>query len=277
MEKSKSVLAILLIICVTALSACSSFTSMFDGVDEKAAHEAAFQKLPKLAQNAAGQQKTGYLLKGPENTKTSFVPASFDVLPPYQLQVGDVLSIKLLLNPELEEEVVVRPDGKISTAVAQNIMAFGKTPEELQETLNLEYSEYLSDPNVAVIVRSFAPTRIYVLGEVNEPGEYITSGPNYTLLQAIATAGNIKNSANPDEILIFRRGTGDRPEAYRADYDKATSGLMPHEDIRLAAYDVVYVPRTAIADAYVLYEQTIQQFLRPSINFGLSYRLDDNE
>jgi len=197
-------------------------------------------------------------------------------LPSYQIQIGDVLSLKLLLNPELEEEVTVRPDGKISTAVAQNIMAYGATPEELQEELNFRYGEHLSDPNVAVIVRSFAPTRFYVLGEVNEPGEYISVGPNLTLLQALAMAGDVKNSADLEEVIILRRGAGNRPKAYRADYDNATSGLMPGSDVRLAAYDVVYVPKTAIADAYVLYEQSIQQFLRPSLNFGLSYRVDDN-
>lgn len=197
-------------------------------------------------------------------------------LPSYQIQIGDVLSLKLLLNPELEEEVTVRPDGKISTAVAQNVMAYGLTPEELQEELNDQYAEHLSDPSVAVIVRSFAPTRFYVLGEVNSPGEYISVGPNLTLLQALAMAGDIENSADPEEIIILRRGAGDEPKAYRADYDAAKSGLNPAADVRLAAYDVVYVPRTAIADAYVLYEQSIQQFLRPSLNFGLSYRLDDN-
>ena len=197
-------------------------------------------------------------------------------LPSYQIQIGDVLSLKLLLNPELEEEVTVRPDGKISTAVAQNVMAYGSTPEELQEELNERYGEHLSEPNVAVIVRSFAPTRFYVLGEVNEPGEYISVGPNLTLLQALAMAGDIKNSANLEEIIILRRGAGDRPKAYRADYDSATSGLAPGADVRLAAYDVIYVPKTAISDAYVLYEQSIQQFLRPSLNFGFSYRLDDD-
>ncbi len=198
-----------------------------------------------------------------------------DELPPYRIQVGDVLDIKLLLNPELEENVTVRPDGKISTAVAQNVMAYGVTPEELQKTLNTEYEKHLSDPNVAVIVRSFAPTRFYVLGEVARPGEYISVGPNLTLLQALAMAGDIQNSANTEEIIILRRGAGDQPKAYRADYSKATTGLSPESDIRLAAYDVVYVPQTSIAEAYVLYEQAIEQFIRPGVNLGFSYRLDD--
>lgn len=267
-----------LFLVIISLGGCSSIF----GSSEEKKEQMQRDQLPALSSKADAPKKSaeGYLLTGYDDTETEPSDASIlssmpDELPPYRLQVGDVLAIKLLLNPELEEEVVIRPDGKISTTVAQNVMAFGKTPEQLQETLNQKYAEYLSDPNVAVIVRSFAPTRIYVLGEVNAPGEYITTGPTFTLLQAIAMAGNIKNSADPDEILVFRRGVGDKPEAYRADYDDATSGLLPGADVRLAAYDVVFVPRTAIADAYVLYEQSIQQFLRPALNLGLSYRLDD--
>lgn len=215
-------------------------------------------------------------LNGVEPAPENILPIAdiADELPPYQIQIGDVLSIKLLLNPELEEDVTVRPDGKVSTAVAQNVMAYGVTPEDLQEELNNRYAEHLSDPNVAVIVRSFAPTRFYVLGEVTSPGEYISVGPNLTLLQALAMAGDIKNSADTNEVIILRRGAGNKPKAYRADYDKATSGLAPGSDVRLAAFDVVYVPKTAIADAYVLYEQSIQQFLRPSIGFGFGYDLN---
>jgi len=226
---------------------------------------------------------SGCLTTGKTNSNVTAAPYDIHpiadiagVLPPYAIQIGDVLDIKLLLNPELEEQVTVRPDGMISTAVAQDIMAYGRTPSAVQADLNLAYAKHLSQPDVAVVVKSFAPTRFYVLGEVNQPGEYISVGPNLTLLQAISMAGNIKNSAKTSELIIMRRGAGDRPRAYRADYDMATSGLAPQADIRLAAYDVVFIPKTAIAEAYVQYEQVVQQFLRPSLNLGMSYRLDDN-
>ncbi|MCB1782663.1 MAG: polysaccharide export protein [Alphaproteobacteria bacterium] len=195
-------------------------------------------------------------------------------LEPYRMQVGDVLEIKLLLNPELEEQVTVRPDGMISTAVTQNVMAFGRTPEDLQADLNERYKKHLTDPHVAVTVKNFAPTRIYVLGEVNSPGEYISIGPSLTLLQALARAGGLKNSALTRQIMILRRGSADNPEVYSADYDSATSGLQPGADVRLAAYDVVYVPRTAVAENYKNYEQYIQQFIRPALGLSLGYQLN---
>jgi len=83
---------------------------------------------------------------------------------PYRLQVGDVLEVKLLLNPELNEEVVVRPDGRISTTVIPDELAVGRTPGELSSILRNGYSKELRNPRVSVVVKSFAPTRIYVGG-----------------------------------------------------------------------------------------------------------------
>lgn len=191
-------------------------------------------------------------------------------LPPYRIQVGDVLEIKMLLNPELQEEIIVRPDGMISTAVAYDVWAFGLTPMELQNVLNERYKAHLSDPRVSVVVRTFAPTRIYVLGEVLNPGEYLSVGPNLTLLQALARAGGIKNSALTDKIVILRRGSGNDAKAYAANYGEAVSGRDPASDVRLAAYDVVYVPRTGVAEVFAVYEQYVQQFLRPGFNVGYS-------
>lgn len=229
-----------------------------------------------LFSGCTGNRNSHGLPEAPRNI-TPIAPLAKN-LPDYRIQVGDTLEVKLLLNPELEEEVIVRPDGKISTAVAQNVLAYGMTPGELQTVLDERYKAHLSEPNVSVVVRTFAPTRIYVLGEVYDPGEYISVGPNLTLLQAVARAGGVKNSAKTNKIVILRRGSGNVPEAYVADYDQAVSGRDPSADVRLAAHDVVYVPRLNVAEAYVGYEQYIQQFVRPNMsatvgrfNYGVDY------
>jgi polysaccharide export outer membrane protein len=193
-------------------------------------------------------------------------------LHPYQLQIGDVIDVKFMLNPELNDEVTVQPDGLISTSVVQDIHAYGLTPGELRKQLVTEYKNQLKNPHLTVVVRSFAPNRIYVLGEVNAPGEFITIGPNLTLLQAVARAGGLKNSARPDEIVILRRGAGDESEAFAADYKAAVSGADPGSDVRLAPYDVVYVPRSGVADIYLYFQQYLQQFVPDS--FGLSYQIN---
>ena len=177
-----------------------------------------------------------------------------------------------MYNPELNDEVIVQPDGMISTSVVQNVPAYGETTAELQKQLVKLYKSQLSKPHITVILRSFAPSRVYVTGEVNNPGEFITVGPNLTLLQAIARAGGMKNDARPQELIIIRRGAAEAPQAFRADFRAAASGTDPAADVRLASYDVVYVPRSDVGDVYLYFQQYIQNFVPDS--FGLSYNVN---
>jgi polysaccharide export outer membrane protein len=193
-------------------------------------------------------------------------------LEPYRLQVGDVMDVKVALNPELNDQVTVRPDGLISTSLASDVPAYGRTPDELRADLQERYKSQLRDPHIAVMIRSFAPNRVYVLGEVVSPGEFISVGPNLTMLQAIARAGGLKNSADPHYIVIVRRGAGEKPQAFAANYRDAASGKDPASDVRLAPYDVVFVPRSDIGDVYLHFQQYLQEFL--PIGFGMSYQLN---
>ena len=190
-------------------------------------------------------------------------------LPPYRIQVGDVLDVRLMLNPELNEEVTVRPDGHISTTVVPDAVAAGHTVKELDAVLRSDYSRDLQNPRVSVVVRSFAPTRVYVGGEVNNPGEFITVGPTLTLSQVVARAGGTKLSSEDGDIFIIRRGTNDKPEFLSVRYKAIQHAVDPDADVRLAPYDVVYVPKSGIAEVYKWYNQYIQQFANPS--FGFSY------
>ena len=190
-------------------------------------------------------------------------------LPPYRIQVGDVLDIRLILNPELNEEVTVRPDGHVSTTVARDVPAAGLTVPELDRELVSDYASTLQNPRVSVVVRSFAPTRVYVAGEVNNPGEFITVGPTLTLSQAIARAGGPKLSSDNGDIFIIRRGADDKPEFLSVRYRAVEHAIDPSADVRLAPYDVVYVPKSGIAEVYKWYNQYVQQFANPS--FGFSY------
>jgi polysaccharide export outer membrane protein len=190
-------------------------------------------------------------------------------LPPYRIQVGDVLDVRLMLNPELNEEVTVRPDGHISTTVVGDRVAAGRTIPELDAALRSDYSHDLQNPRISVVVKSFAPTRIYVGGEVNNPGEFITVGPTLTLSQAIARAGGTKLSSDDARIFVIRRGANDQPEFLSVRYGAIEHGTDPSADVRLAPYDVVYVPKSGIAEVYKWYNQYIQQFANPS--FGFSY------
>jgi polysaccharide export outer membrane protein len=195
-------------------------------------------------------------------------------LPPYKVQVGDLLDVKMYLSPELNEEVVVRPDGLISTAIAQDVPAYGHTPAEISELLRESYSKVLKDPKVSVIVHSFAPNRVYVAGEVNSPGEFITVGPNLTVSQAIARAGGVKLGAARSGVFILRRGPDDKPQALHVDYLDVISGAHPEGDVRLAQYDVVYVPRTGVYEAWTFWNQFVQQWV--PYNWGFTYNVNSS-
>jgi polysaccharide export outer membrane protein len=193
-------------------------------------------------------------------------------LPAYHVQIGDVLEVRLMLNPELNEEVTVRPDGHISTTVVPDAVAYGRTPAELSEFLRHAYSKDLQNPRVSVVVKSFAPTRVYVGGEVNTPGEFITVGPTLTLSQAISRAGGTKLSSDDTSVFIIRRGPGDKPELLSTKWKAVRQARDADADVRLAPYDVVYVPKLGIAEVYQFYNQYIGQFANPS--FGFSYLLN---
>jgi polysaccharide export outer membrane protein len=123
-----------------------------------------------------------------------------------------------------------------------------------------------------VVVKSFAPTRIYVGGEVNTPGEFVTVGPTLTLSQAIARAGGTKLSSDDTSVFIIRRGPTDRPELLSTSWKALRQARNADADVRLAPYDVVYVPKLGIAEVYQFYNQYIGQFANPS--FGFSYQLN---
>jgi polysaccharide export outer membrane protein len=195
-------------------------------------------------------------------------------LAPYHIQVGDILDIRLLLNPELNEEVTVRPDGHISTGVVHDAVAYGHTVPQLISELTRDYSQQLKDPRLSVVVKSFAPTRMYVGGEVNNPGEFVTVGPNLTLTQAIARAGGLKtNSADQDKIFIIRRGQNNVPQFYSVRFQDLMWGKNAIADVELAPYDVVYVPRSGVSEVYKFFYQYFLQFV--PVTWGFSYLVNN--
>jgi polysaccharide export outer membrane protein len=201
------------------------------------------------------------------------LPSADAATAPYRVQVGDVLSIRFLLEPELNEDVTVRPDGRISTELAPSVLALNRTTEQVADALRPPYAAELRHPDIGVEVKSYAPVRVYVAGEVASAGEFLVPvGPNLTLAQAVARAGGLRTSGDPDHMLLLRRGDGDRPLVYAVDYRAIMRGTDAAADVRLAPYDLVYVPKTGINAAYVWFNQHIQQFV--PVSWGFSYNVN---
>jgi len=186
----------------------------------------------------------------------------------YIIQPGDELDVKFFYNSDLNELVTVRPDGRISLQLVGETIAAGRTPQALTELLKKEYDRELKQPEIAVIVRSFG-ARIYVDGEVEKPGEIELTGP-LTVMQAISRAEGATDEAW-DEALIIRRIQGRQPLVIPVNLNAVLSGEDFSQDIGLVPFDIVYIPRSPIADVNLWVDQYIRQNI--PIMFGALFPL----
>lgn len=195
--------------------------------------------------------------------------------PEYRIQPGDQLDIRFFYNPQLNESVVVRPDGKISLQLVDEVQAAGLTPAQLDETLTRKYALELKKPAITVIVRSFTGRQVYVGGEVNRPG-LINLVTGMTTLQAVITAGGLMETAKPEGALVIRKGKDDEPIPIGVDLNKAMYGEGGGADFQLQPSDIIYVPKTGIAKANKFVNQYIERLLLfRGINFGFTYELSN--
>ena len=198
-------------------------------------------------------------------------PVYKEVMEDYYLQPGDNLDVKFFYNPELNENVTIRPDGRISLQLIDEIQAAGLTPSELDEILTKEYSTQLKESIISVILREFGGQRIYVGGEVNSPQVLNVVG-KVNALQAIFDAGGLRDDAKLSSVIIVSRGFDNRPIARKVNLKKALKGELPEDDYLLKPYDMVYVPKTMLAkaDQFITH---IYKFIPPRVGLGFHYEL----
>jgi len=178
---------------------------------------------------------------------------------PYIIQVADHLAIKFYQNPDLNEELLVRPDGKISLQLIGDVQAAGVEPAVLASTIEDAYRSELATPHVSVMVRELG-ARVYVGGEVAQPG-VIQLTANLTLVEAVQQAGGFLPTAHLSQVVLIRRDRGGRPVGYALDVRPVIGGTDPSEDVPLEPFDVAFVPRSKIADVNLFVEQYIAKNL----------------
>lgn len=180
--------------------------------------------------------------------KLAEVESKYDVPHNYIIQPGDQLEVKFFYTPEFNESVTVRPDGKISLQLVDDVQAAGKTTAELDEFLTEAYSEELKDPAVTVLVRTMTEPKVYLAGDVTNPG-FITVRNKIGVLEAIDEAGGFRDSANINNVNVIRKGPNGRPETYEIDVEAILDGSLSDSAFLLQPKDVVYVPRRTVAKA----------------------------
>ncbi len=195
--------------------------------------------------------------------------------PAYRLMAGDQLSLKFYNNPELDDEQPVRPDGLISLPFVGQVKAGGLTPDELERELVRRYTGELATPQVTVIVKAYAPQRYYVGGEVGSQGAYPLHGP-LTLAQAIQEAGGFLSTARRTQVLLIRADAQGTYRGFAIDMKQVLSGERPDYSITLQPQDVVFVPRSQIANVNLFVEMAVRGVLPVVPGFAFDIDSDNN-
>ena len=158
----------------------------------------------------------------------------------YLIQPGDLLEISVWREEYLEREVSVQPDGRISFPLVGVLDAAGLSVEQVQANVATRLAQYIPDPVVTVSIKEIRGNRIYILGQVQNPGQFIMN-PEIDVMQALALAGGTTPFAELNDIKILRR-TGDRQTLIEFRYADMARGRNLEQNIVLQSGDVIIVP-----------------------------------
>ncbi|TBO30359.1 sugar transporter [Aquabacterium lacunae] len=208
-------------------------------------------------------------LPGAEGLPLGDTPGA--LLPAYRLQPGDDLDVKFAYTSELNESQKIRPDGFITLQLIDDVKAAGLTPLELDADLTQRLSAKVKNPTLSVIVRSFAGHRAYVGGEVGTP-QVVPLDGGITALQAIQRAGGQRAAAQMESVILIRKGPEGQPMPYRLNLtEDALAEGKPDTRVALMPSDVIYLPRTRVANANRFVQQYITDLLLlRGVNFGFN-------
>jgi len=162
---------------------------------------------------------------------------------PYRVQPGDELEIRAYALPDLNMGVRIRPDGRISLVLLNDVEVAGQTAEEIAQLLSSLYAKSFREPKITVIVRSFSNFHVYVGGEVVRPGLVSLSG-GLTATSAIFQAGGFKDEEGPKSLILLRKGPSGVPSVLNLDLDDVL--IKGKADTVLQPSDILYVPRHRI-------------------------------
>lgn len=196
------------------------------------------------------------------------VPGGVPLSAEHVLSPSDEIEIRFPFYPDLNDRVVIGPDGRLSLQLVDTVAVGGLTVGEAAKLLNRRYAQIIRDPQASVTVRTFAPEEIFVDGWVANPG-LVRSDVPLTVSRAIAQAGGVKTGAHTDAILVLRRtpdGTVHYYQVALGNYGGA--GGSGAEDPMLSTYDAVYVPQNimgSINDFLVNYLKNVPFYVNYAI------------
>lgn len=179
---------------------------------------------------AAGSQPAS----GPATPAGATLPAG------YVIGADDVLSILFWRDKDMSAEVVVRPDGRISLPLINDVEAVGLSPDQLRERLTQVASKFIPDPSLTVVVKEIHSRKVFITGNVGKPGTYPLSG-EMNVLQLIALAGGLAEYADTKNIVVMRNESG-RQQSFKFNYKDVVKQKNVQQNIVLKPGDTIVVP-----------------------------------
>jgi polysaccharide export outer membrane protein len=167
-------------------------------------------------------------------------PASVPLPAGYLIGPEDVLSIVFWKDKDMSADVVVRPDGKISLPLVNEVQAAGLTPEQLRARLTEAASKFVTEPTAAVVVKEIHSRKVFITGMVAKPGTYPLMD-NMTVLQLIAVAGGLQEYADSSSIVVMRNDNGQK-QALKFNYKDVVKQKHVEQNVALKSGDTVIVP-----------------------------------
>lgn len=207
----------------------------------------------------------------PVNTSPAGFALWTDSTPDYRFFAGDKLRVQYLHTPEMSEDTTVAPDGMIGLRAADQVMAAGKTPSELQRDIAAASLRNLTAPVVTVSLLDSAGAKVFVGGMVTKPGAFPLDGRRGAF-EAVVLAGGFTPEARMDQVVLIRRNPQNRPMLRTIDLRDFASIGTADGDRPLAPGDIVFVPRNRISEVDLWIDQFINKFL--PFNRGFSYTIN---
>ena len=189
--------------------------------------------------NAAGAQQASTKSVATKSAP-AVSPSSVPLASEYIIGPDDLLQVSVWKNETMSRTLPVRPDGKISLPLLDDIQAAGLTPLQLRDKIAAALAEFMPNPEVAVSLIEVRSYRVSVLGEVQKPGVLQLKAPT-TVLEALALAGGFRDFASPSKIIIFRKDAQGQTQRLRFNYNRAV-GSAGEDNVSLRSGDVIVVP-----------------------------------
>jgi polysaccharide biosynthesis/export protein len=190
----------------------------------------------------------GQAQPGQNSRSTSNAPASAGSSAPakahdneFVIGNDDVLAINVWKEPDVSRNVPVRSDGKISLPLVGEVQAAGRTPLALEQEISAKLKNYISEPEVTVIVQQINSQKFNILGQIVRPGSYVIANST-TVLDAIALAGGFRDFAKQKSIYVLRQNADGSQSRLPFNYKDVIKGKQPEQNVKLQPGDTIVVP-----------------------------------